>query len=116
MENSNIKKLRVEELRTLLISQKYLKNIVTPGIKKASIVALKIQRSEKAEKEKKKEKEQVLPFISTYSPNSPNLFPFIDCKHQQANLGKLLCSSKLTLSNKTFTVSKCGNSFCCRYI
>ena len=110
MENSNIKKLRVEELRTLLISQKYLKNIVTPGIKRASIVALKIQRSEKAEKE------QVLPFISTYSPNSPNLFPFIDCKHQQANLGKLLCSSKLPLRNKTFTVSKCGNSFCCHYI
>ena len=112
VENPDIKSLRLEKLKTLLISQKYLKEIVTQGMKKASIVLSEVLRFEKA-----KENKQVIPFISTYNPNNPNLFPLIrksfnsfqhgtttkdlfqkykliDCKRQPANLGQLLGSPK----------------------
>ena len=61
LENSNTRKLRSEELKTLLISQKFSKEIVTHGIKKA-IIPLKVPKG--------KENKQVLPFISMFSPNN----------------------------------------------
>ena len=83
-----------------------------------------------------KKKDDILPFISTYNPNNPNVFPkvreiyrnlqtsktlikifakhkLIDCKMQPPNLKRLLCS----LNKPTFKTTKCGKScFRCDYI
>ena len=87
-----------------------------------------------------KKKDDILPFISTYNPNNPNVFPkvreiyrnlqtsktlikifakhkLIDCKRQPSNLKRLLCSSNFSTNKPTFKTTKCGKScFCCDYI
>ena len=62
----------LQELKTSLVPRKYLKEIVTQGIKKASIIHREALHFEKAKKNN-----QVLSFISTYNPNNPNLFSLI---------------------------------------
>ena len=52
-------------------------NIVTQEIKKGLIISLEVLRSEKAEENK-----QVLPFVSAYNPNNPNLFLSTTYFHQ----------------------------------
>ena len=85
-------------------------------------------------------KDDILPFISTYNPNNPNVFPkvreiyrnlqtsktlgkifakhkLIDCKRQPSNLKRLLCSSNFSTNKPTFKTTKCRKScFCCDYI
>ena len=87
-----------------------------------------------------KNKDDILPFISTYNPNNPNVFPKVreiyrnlqtsknlgkiftkhnvfDCKRQPSNLKRLLCSSNFSTNKPTFKTTKCGKCcFCCDYI
>ena len=62
--------MRLTELRTILKTQKYPKMVVEKGIEKALAIPQKQLRSEKLKK-----KDDILPFISTYNPNNPNVFP-----------------------------------------
>ena len=106
-ENKNVRYMKLKVLRTILKTQKYLKMVVEKGIEKAVTIPQEQLRSEKLKK-----KVNILPFISTYNPNNPNLFPkvreiyenfqtsktlgkifakykLIDCKRQPSNLKRL---------------------------
>ena len=109
--------------------------VVEKGIEKALTIPQEQLRSEELKK-----KDNILPFISTYNPNNPNVFPkvreiyrnlqtsktlgkifakhkLIDCKRQPSNLKRLLCSSNFSTNKPTFQTTKCGKScFCCDYI
>ena len=127
--------MKLKELKTILKTQKYPKMVVEKGIEKALAIPQKQLRSEKLKK-----KDDILPFISTYNPNNPNVFPkvreiyrnlqtsktlseisakhkLIDCKRQPSNLKRLLCSSNFSRNKPTFKTAKCRRScFCCDYI
>ena len=131
-ENKNVRYLRLKELRAILKTQKYQKMVVEKGIEKALAVPQEQRRSEKLKK-----KDNILPFIFTYNPNNPKMFPkvreiygsvqslktldkifakrkLIDCKREPSNLKRLLCSSKFLTNKSTFKLTKCGKScFCC---
>ena len=70
VENKNVRCMKLKELRTILKTQKYPKMIVEKGIEKALAIPHEQLRSEKLKK-----KDDILPFISTYIPNNPNVFP-----------------------------------------
>ena len=99
--------MKLKELRKILKTQKYQKMIVEKGIEKALTIPQVQLKSEKLKK-----KDNILPFISTYNPNNPNVFPkvreiyrnlqtsktlgkifakhkLIDCKRQASNLKRL---------------------------
>ena len=99
--------MKLKELRTILKTQKYPKMVVEKGIEKALAIPQEQLRSEKLKK-----KDKILPFISIYNPNNPNMFPkvreiyrnlqtskilgkisakhkLIDCKRQSSNLKRL---------------------------
>ena len=127
--------MKLKEIKAILKTQKYPKMVVEKGIEKALAIPQKQLRSEKLKK-----KDDILPFISTYNPNNPNVFPkvreiyrnlqtsetlgkifakhkLIDCKRQPSNLKRLLCSSNISTNNSTFKTTKWGKScFCCDYI
>ena len=127
--------MKLKELRTILKTQKYPKMVAEKGIEKALAIPQEQLRSEKLKK-----KDKILPFICTYNPNNPNMFPkvreiyrnlqtskilgkifakhkLIDCKRQSSNLKRLLCSSNFSTNKPTFKTTKCGKScFCCDYI
>ena len=135
VENKNVRYMKIKELKTILKTQKYPKMVVKKGIEKALAIPQKQRRSEKLKK-----KDDILPFISTYNPNNPNVFPkvreinrnlqtsktlgkifaknkLIDCKRQPSNLKRLLCSSNFSTNEPTFKTTKCEKScFCCDYI
>ena len=135
VENKNVRYMKLKELKTILKTQKYPKMVVEKGIGKALAIPQKQLRSEKLKK-----KDHILPFISTYNPYNPNVFPkvreiyrnlqtsktlgkiftqhkLIDCKRQPSNLKRLLCSSNFSADKPTFKTAKCGKScFCCDYI
>ena len=135
VENKNVRYMKLKELKTILKTQKYPKMVVEKGIEKALAIPQKQLRSEKLKK-----KDDILPFISTYNPNNPNVFPkvreiyrnlqtsktlskifakhkLIDCKRQPSNLKRLLCSSNFSTNKTTFKRTKCRKScFCCDYI
>ena len=62
--------MKLKELRKILKTQKYQKMIVEKGIEKALTIPQVQLKSEKLKK-----KDNILPFISTYNPNNPNVFP-----------------------------------------
>ena len=62
--------MKLKELRTILKTQKYPKMVVEKGIEKALAIPQEQLRSEKLKK-----KDDILPFISAYNPNNPNVFP-----------------------------------------
>ena len=135
VENKNVRYMKLKELRTILKTQKYPKMVVEKGIEKALTIPQEQLRSEKL-----KRKDKILPFISTYNPNNPNMFPkvrercrnlqtskilgkisakhkLIDCKRQSSNLKRFLCSSNFSTNKLTFKTTKCGKScFCCDYL
>ena len=119
VENKNVRYMKLKELRTILKTQKYPKMVVEKGIEKALAIPQEQLRSEKLKKE-----DTILPFISTYIPNNPNVFPkvrkicgnlqtsktlgkiftkhkLIDCKRQPSNLKRLLCSSNFSTNKPT---------------
>ena len=60
--------MKLKELRTILKTQKYPKMVVEKGIEKALAIPQEQLRSEKLKK-----KDDILPFLSTYNPNIPNV-------------------------------------------
>ena len=111
VENKNVRCMKLKELTTILKTQKYPKMVVEKGIEKALSISQQLLISGKL----KKKKDDILPFLSTYNPNNPNLFPkvrkiygnlltlknlckisakhkLIDCKRQPYNLKRLLFS------------------------
>ena len=120
--------MNFKELRTILKTQKYPKMIFEKGIEKALTISQEGPRSQKL-----KNRDDISPFISTYNPNNPTVFPkvremygnlrtsktlgkifakhiVIDCKRQLSNLKRLLCSS----TNKpTFRTRKCEKIYFC---
>ena len=117
------------ELRTILKSQKYSKTFFVKGIEKALAIPQEQLRSEKL-----KSNDSILPFISTYNPNNPSMFPkeretsktigkifakhlLIDCKRQPSNLSGLLFLSNFSTNIPTFKITRCRKScFCCNVI
>ena len=111
------------------------KNVKYMKLKKALAILQEQLRSEKLKK-----KDNILPFISTYNPNNPNVFPktreiygnlqtsktlgklfakhkLVYCKRQPSSLKRLLCSSNFPSNKPTFKTTKCGKScYCCDYI
>ena len=69
-ENKIVRYMKLKELRTILKTQIYPKMVVEKGIGKALTILQEQLRSEKLKK-----KDDILPFISTYDPNNPNVFP-----------------------------------------
>ena len=107
VENSNVKKLRLEKLNTLLIFQKYPKDIVTQGIKKESIIPLEVLRPEKV-----KENKQVLLLFSTFNPNNLNLFPLIRKTFDSLQHGT---TTKVIFQKYKLIDSKCQSAFIIAY-
>ena len=70
VENKNVRYMKLKELKTMLKTQKYPKMAAEMGIEKALAIPQEQLRSEKLKK-----KDNILPFISTYNPNNPNVFP-----------------------------------------
>ena len=62
--------MKLKELRKILKTQKHQKMIVEKGIEKALTIPQVQLKSEKLKK-----KDNILPSISTYNPNNPNVFP-----------------------------------------
>ena len=127
--------MKLKELKAFLKSQKHPKMVDEKGIEKALAIPYEQLRSEKLKK-----KDSILPFISTYNPNDPNVLTkvrgiyrnlqtsktlgkifskhkLIDCKRQSFNLKRLLFSSNFSTNKPTFKTTKCRKScFCCDYI
>ena len=61
--------MKLKELKTIFKAQKYPKMVVEKGIAKALAIPQEQLRSEKLKK-----KNDILPFISIYNPNNPNVF------------------------------------------
>ena len=64
-----VENMKLKELRTILKTQKYQKMVVEKRIEKALTIPQEQLRSEKLKKT-----DNILPFISTYNPNNPNVF------------------------------------------
>ena len=117
VQNENVKYVKLKELRTILKTKKTSKNGYWKESWKAPTIPQEQFRSEKLINN-----DDTLPFISTYNPNNPNVFPkvtgniwkppnlensgeifpkhiLIDWKRQTSNLKRLLCSSKFSKTN-----------------
>lgn len=135
VEKENIKNQRFTELKHLLLEQKYPITLIEAGIEKAKQIPLQILRQPKS-----KNNEEIIPFITTYNPNNPNIFPIIkqsfnnfqysktmsnifhkkklvNSMSQAPNLGRLLCRSDFQSQHKQHEVKTCGkNCVCCPYL
>ena len=70
VENNNVRYMKLKELKTIFKAQKYPNMVVEKGIEKALAIPQEQLRNEKLKK-----KDYILPFISIYNPNNPNVFP-----------------------------------------
>ena len=133
--NENVRYMKRQEVRIILKTEQYPKVAVEIRIEKALAIPQYQLRSEKL-----KNNDDILPFITTYNPNNPNVFlkvreiygnlqtsktlgkifakhKLIDCKRQPSNLKRLLCSSDFSTNKSTFKTTKCDKScFCCDYV
>ena len=91
--------MKLKELRTILKTKKYPKMVVEKGIEKAFAIP---QEQLKAEKLKKKD--NILPFISTYNPNNPNVFPKV--REMYGNLQILKILGKIFAKHKLIDFKK----------
>ena len=94
VENKIVRYMKLKELRTILKTQIYSKMVVEKGIGKALAILQEQLRSEKLKK-----KDDILPFISTYDPNNPNVFPKVreiyGNLETSKTLGKIFAEHKL---------------------
>ena len=120
VEYTNIRYMKIKELRTILKIQKYQKLVVQKGIEKALAIPRQQLMSEKL-----KSKVDILPFISTFNPNNPTVFlkirkmhgnrqtsktlvkifakhKLLDCEREPSNLKRFLCSSNFYTNQLTF--------------
>ena len=84
VESKNVRYMKFKELKTILKTQKYPKMVVEKGIEKGLAIPQEQLRSEKLKK-----KDDTLPFISTYNPNNPNVFPKVREIYRNLKTGKL---------------------------
>ena len=127
---------RMDELRIVLINQKYPKNVIDKGIQKAMNVSredLRVVREKK--------NENLIPFVSTFNPKNPEMFntirqnlpilhedetmkeimqnyPIIKSKRQPWNLKKLLTRAKFEEIQESPKITKCNRPNCgvCDYL
>ena len=127
---------RMDELRIVLINQKYPKNVIDKGIQKAMNVTredLRVVREKKIE--------NLIPFVSTFNPKNPEMFntirqnlpilhedetmkeimqnyPIIKSKRQPWNLKKLLTRAKFAEIQESPKITKCNRPNCgvCDYL
>ena len=85
VENKIVRYMKLMELRTILKTQIYPKMFVEKGIGKALAIL--------------QEQDDILPFISTYDPNNPNVFPKVreiyGNLETSKTLGKIFAEHKL---------------------
>ena len=126
VENTEAKMKHLENLKMNLSKYQYLKQLTEFGINKASSIPLQELRTPKTISN-----DNSLPFITTYNPNSPNVYEMIDksveylkrnkvgsfenlrlikSKRQAPNLKKIL--TKAELSQKQVGVFKCPDKRC----
>ena len=127
-ENENEKKKHLLELQKNLLKQGYPKHLIFNALKRAADIPKEdLRKPKEIESDKNK-----IPFVSTYNPNNPNLFPeinavlntlinnnvngfnkdlkIIKAKRQGKNLKKIL--TKAEFSSKEIGVFKCGDKRC----
>ena len=134
-EKECFKKIKLKELKALLLEQHYPELIIKAGINKASQISQNELYNVKEQEIKK-----ILPFISTFNPNNLKALPIIkqtfenletsdlmrnrlkkvkfsNCKRQTPNLGRILCKSSLSPSKSISRVKNCSKIFVsCQYI
>ena len=121
--------VRLQELKSFLVEQKYPEPVIDFGISKAMAIDKVALRTVKSKPE-----ECVIHFVSTFNPKNPEIFPviinnlsilekdekmndtiskykFIKSKRQPYNLKRLLTKAKFT-SNYEQTVKKCNRPNC----
>lgn len=137
VSDPDIRKLRLEELKSSLLSRDYPEGVIKKGIEKASALDIATLRTIKENTVK-----DVTPFVNTHNPNSLDVFsqirealpmlkgsqrmtavlrntPVINSKRQAPNLKRILTKARFEYSHETDIGSKpCGNSRCkcCRDI
>ena len=130
--------IRLNELKSYLLKCNYPKTLIENGIKKAKKIPQSVLRKNDNIRNNEIEK---IPFISTYNPNSENLFPtvskvfnhlqtnpntksyyesnkLVNSNRQPSNLKTILTSARLKLKANEFKVTKCNVKNCdiCNYL
>ena len=127
VEKESDQEKHLRELNNDLKAQGYPETLIKEGFNKARAIPIDILR-----KAKTRDSENIIPFISTYNPNNPNLFgliksgfttlcntnvngfsqelKLIQSERQSPNLKKILTKAEFT--TKQPMVSKCGNKLC----
>ena len=126
VENNEAKMKHLDNLKMNLSKYQYPKQLTEFGINKVLSIPLQELRTPKTVSN-----DNSLPFITTYSPNSPNVYGMIDksveciernevdgfenlrvtkCKRQASNLKKILTKAKF--SQKQAGVYKCPDKRC----
>ena len=72
VENENVKQKLFQEMKNILLEQKYPKSLTKASILKAKEIPLDVLRQPKTAKN-----EELFPFVATYNANNPNVFPII---------------------------------------
>ena len=133
VENEERKQDHLQKLRNNLESQKYPKNVIDIGIEKA----LKIPQADLRKAKKKNEDDKILPFVTTYNPNNPEIFnkikdtflslqqnevpgfddmKLIQSRRQAPNLKRIL--TRAEFSRRKPMAQRCGKPRCecCKHI
>lgn len=138
VSSPNIKNKRLDELKKSLVLRQYPKKLIEYGIEKA----VKLPRTELL-KVHPKENKDIIPYISTFNPNNPEMFgifknninflhldktmnqalkdtSFIKSKRQPPNLKRILTKAEFQDKNKSkmYHVKICGRPNCslCQYM
>ena len=127
VESEEKKQEHLKKLKENLRDQKYPKEIIDTGISKA----LNIPQSElRTPRNRSDDEEKILPFVTTYNPNNPQIFKtikesfsnlqntvpgfnelkLIHSRRQAPNLKRIL--TKAEFSQKKAMVSRCGKPRC----
>ena len=70
MENSEVRKERLDELKKVLYSHEYPQNLIQEAIRKATSIPIENLRTSKAETDSNN-----LAFVTAFNPNNKNVFP-----------------------------------------
>lgn len=126
----------MQELKECLIKRKYPLHLITDGIDKALNQDQRVLRQVNA-----KPNTGIIPFVSTFNPNNPEMFnfmkqnvpilkcssrmksvldatPLLKSKRQAHNLKNILTRARYDRTPQTKTVVKCGRGNCglCRHL
>ena len=137
VEEQDTTKERLEDLKKKLTLENYPRQITTYGIEKAQSIPNKELRE--AKPKDNNNRKNIIAFVSTHNPNSPNLFSIIkstlpllcasermktsiqntkliNSKRAPSNLKKMLTRARFVLHEKGgLKITKCSNSLCVTY-